>query len=173
MYLVVSSSLNPASRSRVLAEEAFHRLQALTPEVVLVDLAEYCLPVCDGGACYDDAKVKRLAEMIQQARGILVATPIYNYDVNAAAKNLVELTGEAWEDKVVGFLCAAGGKVSYMAVMGLANSLMLDFRTFILPRFVFATGASFENGRLADPKVDERMAELVESLVRVSEALRK
>ena len=47
--------------------------------------------------------------MIEAARVIIVATPIYNYDANAAAKNLVELTGSAWEDKTVGFLCAAGG----------------------------------------------------------------
>jgi FMN reductase len=38
-------------------------------------------------------------------------------------------------NKVVGFLCAAGGKSSYMSVMRLANSLMLDFRCLIIPHF--------------------------------------
>ena len=31
---------------------------------------------------------------------------------NAAAKNLIELTGKAWEDKIVGFACAAGANSS-------------------------------------------------------------
>ena len=75
-------------------------------------------------------------------KAILLATPIYNYDVSAAAKNMVELTGSAWRDKTVGFICAAGGTSSYMSVMGLANSLMLDFRCIILPRFVYATDTS-------------------------------
>lgn len=43
---------------------------------------------------------------------VLVAAPIYNFDVSAAIKNLVEQTGRAWTDKVVGFLCSAGGRAS-------------------------------------------------------------
>ena len=45
------------------------------------------------------------------ADAILLAVPIYNYDVNAAAKNLVEHTGSAWENKIVGFLAAARAAV--------------------------------------------------------------
>ena len=71
---------------------------------------------------------------------MIVAAPVYNYDVSASAKNMIELTGNAWEDKMVGFLCAAGGMSSYMSVMAYANSLMLDFRCVIIPRFVYATG---------------------------------
>jgi NAD(P)H-dependent FMN reductase len=73
---------------------------------------------------------------VNSARAVIIATGIYNYDANAAVKNLVELTGDAWENKVVGFLCAAGGMSSYMSIMSLANSLMLDFRSIIVPRFV-------------------------------------
>ncbi|MEY2550767.1 MAG: hypothetical protein QOG12_911, partial [Verrucomicrobiota bacterium] len=90
----------------------------------------------------------------------------------AAAKNLVELTGSAWEEKVVGFLCAAGGMSSYMSVMAFANSLMLDFRSVIIPRFVYATGRAFEGDDLKDPQVGERIEELAGELVRFTKALR-
>ena len=60
----------------------------------------------------------------------------------------------------MGFLCAAGGKGSYMSIMSLANSLMLDFRCIVLPRFVYVTGESFEGDRLADPKIDQNIQEL-------------
>lgn len=106
--------------------------------------------------------------MIRAARVIILATPVYNFDANAAAKNLLELTGKCWENKVVGFLCAAGGKSSYMSVMSLANSLMLDFRCVIIPRFVYATGEDFaEDDRLV-PEIQER----INQLARESMALR-
>jgi NAD(P)H-dependent FMN reductase len=92
--------------------------------------------------------------------------------VSAAAKNMVELTGSAWEDKIVSFLCAAGGMNSYMSVMAFANSLMLDFRSVIIPRFVYATGDAFEGDELKDKKVGKRIEELAAELVRFGQALR-
>lgn len=172
MYLILSTSLNPRSRSRVLATEIANRLQKKARDFTLYDLQENPLPLCDAGACYGDPAVQRLGGLVQNAKGIIIAAPVYNYDVGAAAKNVVELTGKAWTETVVGFACAAGGTVSYMAAMGLANSLMLDFRSFILPKFVFATGKAFdEENRLIDEDVAARVDELTNSLVRVTEAL--
>jgi FMN reductase len=85
---------------------------------------------------------------------------------------MVELTGSAWEDKVVGFLCAAGGMGSYMSVMSFANSLMLDFRCLIIPRFVYATGDSFDDDKLIDTKVAKRIEQVVAQLVRVTKGVR-
>jgi len=109
--------------------------------------------------------------MVGRADGILLATPIYNYDVSAATKNLVELTGKGWEGKVAGFLCTAGGQGSYMSVMALANSLMLDFRTVIVPRFVYATGAAFTSDAIIDPKITVRVAECARMTARLAEAV--
>ena len=100
---------------------------------------------------------KKLSAAIEGADGILIAAPVYNYDVAAATKNMIELTGSAWEDKIVGFLCAAGGHASYMSVMAYANSLMLDFRCVIIPRFAFATSDAFDGERINDKKVAERI----------------
>jgi len=102
----------------------------------------------------------------------MIATPVYNYDVSAAAKNMLELTGSAWEDKIVAFLCAAGGMSSYMSVMSFANSLMLDFRCLIIPRFVYATGDSFNDDKLIDTKVAKRIGQVAAELVRVTNGVR-
>ena len=96
---------------------------------------------------------------------------MYNYDASAATKNLIELTGQAWTNKVIGFLCAAGGSGSYMSIMGLANSLMLDFRCLVIPRFVYATKEAFAEGRVSDSQVDDRIQELAETLTRLSKAM--
>jgi FMN reductase len=151
---------------------AFRHLEKTKVQCAWLDISELELPLCDADACYTKPGSQTVGKAIKSADGILLATPVYNYDVSAAAKNLVELTGSAWEDKIVGFLCAAGGMSSYMSVMAFANSLMLDFRCVIIPRFVYATGRAFEGDELKDKEVDERIAELAAELVRFTQGLR-
>ena len=172
-YLVISSSLNPKSRSRLLALIVFNELKNMGVSVEWLDLADYSIPLCDGDATYKNTKVKKLKDKIQNAKGIFFAVPIYNYDVNAAAKNLIELTGDAWSNKIVGFLCAAGGKASYMSVMSLANSLMLDFRCLIIPRFVYTVSDDFTEDDITDPKVKAQVKELAKELIRICMVLNK
>jgi FMN reductase len=173
MFLVLSTSLNPDSRSRILAAAAASVLRRYDYQLRLMDLLDYRLPACDGDDCYGDPNVVEIAMAIRNAMGILIATPIYNFDVSSSAKNMIELTGSAWTEKVVGFLCAAGGHKSYMAPMALANSLMFDFRTFVIPSFVYATRYSFNSHTISDPDVHRRIEELVDQLVRVSIALHR
>jgi FMN reductase len=161
-FLVVSCSLNPDSNSRIMARSVLLELSA-RGTVEWLDLQDYQLPLCDGGAAYSHPQVAEVTEKIREARCVLVAVPVYNYAVNAAAKNLIEMTGHAWNDKVVGFLCAAGGRSSYMSVLSFANSLMLDFRSLIIPRFVYAEGSAFAEGQIVDVVVLERIEELAET----------
>lgn len=170
-YLVISTSLNPDSKSRLLARETKGLLEKHGVEVQWLDLAETKLPPCDGAACYSDPRVISVSEQIKNAEGILIATPIYNYACSASAKNLVELTGQNWAGKVVSFLCVAGGAGSYMSIMGLANHLMLDFRSIIVPRFVYAQPKDFEGDTIADDSVRERLDELAQALIRFGSAL--
>src|SRR5438309_1454082 len=149
-----------------MARTAFAQMQKAKVSCEWLDISELDLPLCDADKCYAEPAAQKLDVPIAAADAILVATPIYNYDVSAAAKNMVELTGSSWEDKVVGFLCAAGGISSYMSVMPFANSLMLDFRCVIVPRFVYATGDSFDGDELIDKKVLKRIEELVAELIR-------
>lgn len=171
MVLVISASLHPESRSRLLARACHERLEVAGREVKLLDLAETPLPFCDGATAYGDPACKRALELVQGASAIFVAAPVYNYDVNAAAKNLVELTGRAWTGKVVALMLAAGGRSSYMSAMGLANSLMLDFRCLIIPRFIYATGEAFEGTQLTDEGIELRMDQLIAETLRVADAL--
>jgi FMN reductase len=171
-HLVISTSGNPESNSRIMGRAALAYLEKQKVDCEWLDIRELELPLCDADKCYANAGARKLNAAIHAADGILVAAPVYNYDVAAAAKNMIELTGEAWEDKIVGFLCAAGGMSSYMSVMAYANSLMLDFRTIIIPRFVYATGDSFEDDKLTDPQVEKRIHQVADELVRFTTGLR-
>jgi FMN reductase len=171
-HLVISTSGNPESNSRIMARIAFEHLQKTKVDCAWIDLRDLELPLCDADKCYANAGARELNKAISTAHGILVAAPVYNYDVAAAAKNMIELTGKAWEDKIVAFLCAAGGMSSYMSVMAYANSLMLDFRTVVVPRFVYATGQAFDSDSLKDEEVGQRIRQVADELVRFTKALR-
>lgn len=171
-HLVISTSGNSESNSRIMGRMAFEHLQKQKVDCAWIDLSELDLPLCDADKCYLHAAAQKLKKTIAAADGMIVAAPVYNYDVAAATKNMLELTGSAWEDKVAGFLCAAGGTSSYMAVMAYANSLMLDFRTVIIPRFVYATGQAFDGDKLIDQEIEKRIRQVVDDLVRFTKALR-
>ncbi len=171
--LIISCSLSSKSRSAVVAKQLARDIAGHGDDVELLDLREIELPFCDAGACYAHPNVAKLKEAIGSAGAVTIAAPIYNYGVGGATRNLIALTGDVWTEKVVGFVCAAGGDGSYMAIMNLANSLMLDFRSFVIPRFVYVTGRDFneDSTELVDADALGRVKKLAAELNRVGSAL--
>ena len=172
--VIISSSLNKKSRSLIMAEYAKKIMDSIEVECEIIDLKKYSLPFCDGSDAYYQPEVKQLNKHIKFSDALLIATPIYNYNANAVIKNVIELTGKAWTDKPVGFLCKAGGPKSYMSIIGLTNSLMLDFRCIIIPRFVYAESRSFDSDKniLTDSVIKKRIDELCQTLVKVATAFK-
>jgi FMN reductase len=150
---------------------AQHAHDLYCKDTKVIDLQDMKIPFCDGNECYNEPIVKELKDIISSAKSIIIAGPIYNYDLNSATKNLLELTGKAWSDKLVGFICAAGGKGSYMSPMSFMNSLMLDFRCIIIPRFVYADGDSFDENNNPDSQLKERIEELVDVSISLSKKI--
>jgi FMN reductase len=161
--LIVGTSLDPDSRSQRLARIAFEDARTLSMNPELIDLRALELPMAGPEGSWDDPRVQALKTRVKQFRRVLFCVPIYNYDVNAAAKNFIELVGSALEGTVVGFACTAGGRSSYMSVMGFTNALQLDFRVWIVPRFVYATDNEW-NGDDPGEKIHHRIHGLLESL---------
>jgi FMN reductase len=170
-YLVISSSLRSSSRSRILAECLREYYESQQVSCAFLDLRAVNLPLCDGDSAYGHPDVAQCAKLITDARVIIAATPVYNYDACAALKNLIELTGDSWEDKVVGFVCAAGGASSYMSLMSLANSLMLDFRCLIIPRFVYATRNDFSDDKVPTDEIKGRVVRLAQASLAIKNAV--
>ena len=129
------------------------------------------LPFCDGDECYSDPIVEKLKKNIENVSAVIISAPVYNYDLNAVAKNLIELTGSSWNNKVVGFILAAGGKGSYMAPMSFINSLILDYRCIILPKFVYADKTCFDLNGNMNSKIQSRIEELVSDSMRLSKVI--
>ena len=163
--LVLSTSLHPESRSRAMAQHARAVLAELGAEVSWFDCREVEMPYMDGHSAHAHEATAALKSAIAGAQAVVLASGVYNFDVSAVAKACIELGGKSWNDKVVCLMCATGSMVSYMAPLGLANSLMLDFRCVIVPRFPMAMQGAFAGGKVTDPECDRRIREACAAMV--------
>lgn len=181
--LVISSSLSSDSVSRRLAEYVYQRMKSKSDIVTFCDLRAYNLPQANGygeASHYADPHVKTMHDMIDAADSLILAAPIYNYAAASSLKNLLELTGSAyeetlsgnaWRNKLVGFLFGAGLSGSYMAGLSFANSLMLDFSCLIYPKFIHAMRGDFE-GEVPNTKVTDRLEGFVEGFYQLHKKIR-
>jgi FMN reductase len=168
--LVVSTALRAGSKTSAIARALAERFTALGEAVRTFDLAEIALPLCDGGACYQDPAVVAVTAEVRAARAVVLCFPVYNYQANAAAKNFIEVTNDVWNGKVAGLVANAGTERSFLAPLALANSLMVDHRCLVVPRFVFVGPAAFAADGTLAPEGDTvtRLGELARDVVQLS-----
>lgn len=168
MYiLIVSSSQDPESRSRVLAHECVTAFKGIDIETKFVDLDELNVPNFDNDTIYKTEQFKFLHQVTAKASGIVLCSPVYNWGVCSELKKYIEYVGSTDEnnqgalfDKVITFVNAAGLPHSYMAHASMAASLMLDFKCIINPYNVYVHNRHWEDGKLSE----ERMPRLVKSM---------
>jgi len=159
--IIIATSLNSESKSQMLARKFETYLKRKEISVELFDLREMDIPfsgTAEGWNSPPDAEV--MQKSVEAASHIVFAVPIYCYDVNSAAKNVIELIGRSFTKKVIGFICSAGGSGSYMSVMGFANHLMLDFRSVIVPRFLYVESDDWNEEGALNPEIEERLWQL-------------
>lgn len=166
--LLIATSLNADSNSAILASHAHARLKELGVSCELIDLRTAGdLPFAGSPSAANSEPLQHIKAAMRRATHILLAVPNYNFGPSATAKNLIELMGgDELNGKTVGFLVAAGGQRGYMGILSLANSLMLDFRCWIVPRFVHATGADIEDGEIVSADIRQRTEQMLTEMFR-------
>ena len=171
---VVSSSLDPESRSRQIAERCVEKLRARQVDATFIDLRVTKLGRFDNDTVYGTPEYAELHAQIAQADGLLLCTPIYNWSVSSELKRLIEVTGStppdgslrsAWFDKVVTFAGAAGLPHSYMAFGTLATTLMLDFKCVVNPYQIYVHNRHWVEGELSEEahaRIDKTLGVMLE-----------
>jgi NAD(P)H-dependent FMN reductase len=163
--LIVSCSLRQQSKSRILAMEVKKRLEGVSRQADWIDLKETPLPFCDGsdGSAYP--LVETLKQKVRLVSTVVLAVPVYNYDVNAVCKNFIEWMSDDLKGKKIALVASAGGYLSYMSLANIANDLMFNFLCSIIPEFVYAVEKQdFENERVVSADIHQRLNSLVEKL---------
>ena len=148
---------SPSSLTSVLSrsmEEALGR-QGARP-LLLEAQAGRILPFGEGNA--DGAGPLR--DGLADAHGIILCFPVYNFNMNATLKAVIEHCGPAMAGKVVGLMATAGGRFAYMSVLSVVQSLMFDLRAWIVPRQVYAVTDDFDGAAISSAEVRERVEQL-------------
>ncbi len=169
--LIVSTNLKPESRTLAVARQAAGAATRLGFEPDLFDLATEPLPGCDGVSCYSEPAVIAATKRVADAAAVWFCSPVYNYQLNSAAKQFVELTNSAWPGKIFACVANAGGKSSFMAWLSLANSLLVDHHCHLVPRHVYLTQDSFTAGTDLDADSRERLNDLAAQTARLVRGL--
>ncbi|MHA0040858.1 NADPH-dependent FMN reductase [Deinococcus sp. PEB2-63] len=183
-FAVLSTSLDPESRSAWLCDLAAAQLRAQGHEVTHLDLRATPLPPFDNDqgphGCYAHPHAEVYHRAIREADGVFLGVPVYNWGLGSGVKALVELTGSsdaarglhgAWFDRPVTFLVSGGLDHGYLSHGAFAFGLMVDFRCVVNPHFVYATSAHWESPGVPGEWLRERLGRTVDRGVDLSARL--
>lgn len=167
--LGLSGSLRRASTNTALLREAA-RLYGPS-EFVEGDLA---LPLYNGDVEAEGipAAVQTLADQINEAEAVVIATPEYNKALSGVLKNALDWVsrtkGSPWKDKPVAIISAAAGRAGGERSQFSLRLCMVPFRPRLLqgPEVLVAdsSNAFDENGRLASDRYNAALQELMDQL---------
>jgi NAD(P)H-dependent FMN reductase len=177
--LIVSTSLDPASRSERLASLYRNALAARGVDAEFISLKDYPLPPFDNGDVASLPSYRPLHDLVSAADAIVLATPIYNWGTSAELKRFLEVVGStppdgslrgAFYDKIITFLCAAGLPHSYMAFTPTAMALVLDFKCILNPYHVYVHNRHWTDDTLGD-EATARLHQSADVLVELMQCL--
>jgi len=172
---IVNTNLTAGGKTAALVSTFAGACEAAGCTASPYHMADLDLPACDGRECYGHPATIEMTAELGKADAIVLVSPIYNYDLNGAAKNLIELTGQSWKGKAAGLICNAGGEKSYLAPLGFVNSLAIDYRCLVSPRFVYVTREDFQADNQLAPEspIRQRLDFLAQELPILAEAAQK
>jgi FMN reductase len=171
----ISGSLRPQSYSFMALTLALQHAKALGADVEMLDLRALNLPFCNGEDDYGEyPDVAKLRQTVQQADGLILATPEYHGGVSGVLKNALDLLSfEHLSGKVTGAISVLGGQANSNAL----NQLRLMTRwvhAIMVPEQI-AIGQAWQafdsDGNLQDTKLSERLDQFVASVLVMSEKL--
>lgn len=180
--LVVSIAGSPATRSRSgeLLNYAAQHLQRRGVEVVSYRVRDFAAEDLLH-ARFDSPQVRQLLEHVQQADGLIIATPVYKASFSGALKALLDLLPErALADKVV-LPIATGGSAAHMLAVDYAlKPVLAALKAQEVLHGVYAVDAQIQCAEADRPaeldpllrqRLDEALEHLLTALARRPQAL--
>jgi NAD(P)H-dependent FMN reductase len=102
-------------------------------------------------------KYGEVAEELAQCDGYVLFLPVHCYSMSSVCKAITEIFFTPLKRKPIGFVVAAGGRNSYLAVRDMMNSLIFDSESFIFPKQVYLTEGDLTKEFQPNSEVSERL----------------
>ena len=171
----LSGSIGRASKNGMLVDLALSKAVSKGADVFFWDLQEKPLPLVGEEGCWSNPIVKEFQELAASCDAFLVSSPEYHGTMSGVMKNTFDWV---YENHV-------GGKVfGLMSTLGgMSNSNTLNHMRIML-RWLHANPVSqqlalghvkeafAEDGSLVDETMDQRLENLVDSVLRTAEMYR-
>lgn len=168
--LMISGSLRKGSLNTMLVKEAGRFFGSAQ-----TTLGDIRMPLYDGDA--EDAsgippEAQRLADQIDEADAIVIASPEYNQSIPGGLKNALDwvsrVDGNPWNKKPVALVNAAAGRTGGARANYIVRLALAPFNTdFIQGPEVLIAGASKEfdeNGHLTNERYIATLQKLMDAL---------
>ncbi len=167
--VVLNAGLSPTGLTQILTQEALDRIghhggAGEHLDVQIDRVLPYGEPGSDGA--------ERIRDGLNRAEGIIICFPVYNFNMNATLKSVLEHCGPAMTGKVVGIMATAGGRFGYMSVLSLVQSLMFDLRAWVVPRQVYAVSEDFADNQILSEDIRHRVDQLAQDTTDMARRLR-
>jgi NAD(P)H-dependent FMN reductase len=164
--VALCGSQRDGSHTRNALERALDAAEGEGATTDLVDLGALDLPVFDPDRS-DAGNAAELRRRVRAADGVLLGSPMYHGSYSGVLKNALDHCGfDEFEDTTVGLLVVAGGGFPTPALEHL-RSVARALDAWVLPHRVALPDArgAFEDGRLTDDELADRVETLGTSLV--------
>ena len=178
-FAIISSSLDANSRSVKLAGECRDYLTGKGQEARVLSLKEHLLPPFDNDTVFKSEAYQFLHRETLTADSLIFASPVYNWGCCGELKRYIEAVGStpmdgslhgAFYDKVLTFVCSAGGVASYMAFGTTAVSMMIDFKCVINPYQLYVHNRHWEEEKMIAEK-QARLAKTMDVAIDLTQGL--
>jgi len=160
--VALCGSLRDASTTQLALDHALDAAEEAGAETELIDLREWDLPLFDPDH-RDRGDTEQLHQVVGDAQGVVMGTPVYHGMVSSGLKNAFDYLGsDEFEDTTVGLLATAGGG-SYAPTLEHLRTGVRVVHGWTVPHEVGIRGASSafdENGEFVDPDLEARVRKL-------------
>jgi NAD(P)H-dependent FMN reductase len=164
----ISGSLRDDSGTRIAVQRALDAAAGAGATTEHIDLREWDLPLFDPDADETDSgDGPELAARVREADAMVLGTPMYHGTIASPLKTALDYCSiDDVEGTTVGILAVAGGGFPTPALQHLRASV-LELKGWPLPQDVAIpeSWAAFEDGRIADEDIAERVEELGSNVV--------
>ncbi|UOR10460.1 NADPH-dependent FMN reductase [Halobacillus amylolyticus] len=175
--LGLSGSVTLSSKTWLSVKRAVEAAKSADPKVVteLVHLGEYDTVLCDGRepSLYE-GDTKALIDLIVEADALIIGTPVYRASLTGALKNVFDLIpNDSLRGKAIGFIATGGSFHHYLVIDHQLNPLANYFRAHVVPGGVYVHNGHFDEGKLLDQDVLNRLDQLGSAAVQLTSQLDK
>lgn len=179
--LGIVGSISKSSKTRIAIETALQAAQdEFGIETNILHLTEYDIEAADGRKLEEySGDTSKALKLILNSDAFLIGTPVYRGSYSGILKNLLDLIPRGkWqsdkaplENRAVGLIATGATNHHYLSVSQTLGPIASFFGSHQVGSGVYVNGSQFEDNKIVDSSVIQRLETLGKATVELSKAI--